>query len=129
MDSHTSKQTGRQKAEAPPSTGPRGGMPLWLEAVRRFERKIGVPVERLVRSDVYFETLATVRRTQAQMTELVAGLTNDWYRVLNMPTGSEVRRIHEQLSRLERQLEQLTRELREREPAKSSAPRPKRPSS
>ncbi|HEY2936344.1 MAG TPA: hypothetical protein VGJ25_07075 [Gaiellaceae bacterium] len=89
--------------------------PLWLDAVRRFERLIGVPVERLVTSDAYFDAMPKLRRAQAQVADLVASFTEDWFRLLNLPAGSDVRRMREQLSRMERQLEKLTKELAARQ--------------
>jgi hypothetical protein len=98
-------------------------LPRWLEAIRRFERLIGVPVEHLVTSDAYFDALPKLRRVQAQMAETVAGFTDDWYRLFNLPAGSDVRRMRQQLSRMERQLEKLTKELADRE----DRPKPKLP--
>ena len=91
------------------------GTPLWLDAVRRFERIVGVPVERFVTSDTYFDLLPQLRRAQAQLEDAVVSLTEDWYRLLNVPTGSDVRQLREQLSRMERQLERLTKQVADRE--------------
>ena len=98
------------------------GVPLWLEAVRSFERAVGVPVERFVTSDAYFDLLPHLKRSQAQLEELAAGATERWYRLLNLPTGSDVRQLREQLSRVERQVEKLTKQLADREaaPARST---------
>ncbi len=90
-------------------------VPLWLEAVRRFERAIGVPVERAVTSDAYFDMVPHLRRAQAQMAELVTAATEEWFRLFNLPAGSDIRRMREQLSRMERQLDRLTKELADRE--------------
>lgn len=109
-----------QKDGSPPQ------VPLWLDAVRRLERAIGVPVERMVTSDTYFDTLPLLRRTRAQVTELVASMTDEWYRLLNIPAGSDVRSLREQVSRMERQLEQLTKELAEREDGAKPRPAPNR---
>jgi ubiquinone biosynthesis protein UbiJ len=89
--------------------------PLWLDAVRRFERAVGGPVERMVTSDTYFDALPHLRRAQAQLVELAAALTEEWYRLINLPTGNDVRRMREQLSRMERQLDRLTKQLAERD--------------
>jgi hypothetical protein len=99
------------------STKAGNGIPLWLEAVRRLERAVGVPVERLVTSDAFFDLLPHVRRAQAQLEELVAAMTDEWYRLLNIPSGSDVRQMREQISRMERQLAKLTKQLAEREGA------------
>jgi hypothetical protein len=98
------------------------GAPFWLEAVRKFERAVGVPVERFVTSDAYFDLLPHLNRAQAQLEELAVGATERWYRLLNLPTGSDVRHLREQLSRVERQVEKLTKQLADREsaPARST---------
>jgi hypothetical protein len=89
---------------------------LWLDAVQRFERMVGVPVERFVTSDTYFDLLPRLRRAQGQIEHLVASVTDDWYRLMNVPTGTDVRQMREQLSRMERQLERLTKQVADREP-------------
>jgi hypothetical protein len=101
------------------------GIPLWLEAIRRLERTIGVPVERFVTSDAYFDLLPQLRSAQAQFEELAASATEHWYRLLNLPTGSDVRQLREQLSRMERQVEKLTKQLADREAP--AAPKPRKP--
>jgi hypothetical protein len=97
--------------------------PLWLNAVRRLERFIGVPVERMVTSDAYFDTIPMLKRAQAQIADRVANATDEWFRLLNIPAGSDVRRMREQLSRMERQLEKLTKELADRTDGRKPAAR------
>jgi hypothetical protein len=93
------------------SRPPQNGSPFWLDAVRRLERTVGVPVERFVTSDAYFDMLPQLRRAQAQLEEAVAGMTEEWYRLFNFPSGKEVRQLREQLSRVERQLDRLTKQV------------------
>lgn len=103
------------------------GAPGWLAAVRKLERAIGVPVERLVTSDAYFDLLPQLKRAQAQLEEMSAAATESWYRLLNVPTGTDMRQMREQLSRLERQVEKLTKQLAARESATRPAPRKRTP--
>lgn len=93
------------------------GLPLWLQAVRRFERAIGTPVERFVTSEAYFDMLPHLRRAHGQVQEAVAAITDEWYGLLNLPTGTDVRQMREQLSRMERQIEKLTKQLADSDPA------------
>ena len=107
MSSKSSSGNGR-----PPS-------PFWLEAVRRFERAIGVPVERAVTSETYFNLLPLARRAVAHVEETVAAATDEWYRLLNFPSGNDLRQMRTQLARMERQLQRLAKELEDtRAPAK-----------
>jgi hypothetical protein len=85
--------------------------PLWLQLVLRFERAIGVPVENAVRSDRYFDLLTHANRTRARLAEVAEGWSQEWLHLLNLPAGSDVRRLHEQLARVERRLGQLAKDL------------------
>lgn len=110
-----------------PSGNGRPPVPFWLDAIRRFERAIGVPVERAVTSEMYFDLLPYLRRAQAQLETTVAAATDEWYRLLNIPTGSDVRQMRTQLARMERQLQRLAKELEDaRAPAKKK-PRARTP--
>jgi hypothetical protein len=107
----TPKEPSNSGTSPPPSARAQVQAPLWLAAVRHFERLVGVPVERMVTSDAYFDAVPKLRRAQTQMADFVASITDDWFRLYNLPSGSDVRRMREQLSRMERQLEKLTKEL------------------
>ena len=97
--------------------------PLWLDAVRKFERAIGDPIESVVTSEAFFDAMTRFKRAQSQVTDKVENVTNDMYRMFNIPAGSDVRKLREQLSRMERRLEALSKELAKQEsepvPAKS----------
>jgi hypothetical protein len=88
--------------------------PLWLKLVLRFERAIGVPVESAVRTDAYFDLLTHANRTRARLTEVTESWSREWLGVLNLPAGSDVRQLREQLARVERQLAELTKNVEQR---------------
>ena len=87
--------------------------PLWLRTVHRLERAVGEPVESIVRSDTYFDTVAKVSRVRRKAIDLVEGVSRRGLHLLNLPAGTDVRRVREQLSRLERRLDQLSYDVRE----------------
>ncbi len=89
--------------------------PLWLQLVLRFERAIGVPVESAVRSDTYFDLMTHANRTRARLTEIAEGVSQEWLHVLNIPASSDVKRLREQLARVERQLGRLAKEIEDRD--------------
>jgi hypothetical protein len=88
--------------------------PIWLKLVLRFERAIGVPVESAVRSDAYFDLLTHANRTRARLTELTENWSREWLGLLNLPAGSDVRQLREQLARVERQLAELAKDVEQR---------------
>jgi hypothetical protein len=85
--------------------------PLWLRTVLRVERAIGGPVESVVRSDRYFDTVAKVSRVKRKTVNTVEGVSRRGLHLLNLPAGTDVRRVREQLMRVERRLDQLSHEV------------------
>jgi hypothetical protein len=100
--------------------------PLWLETVRRIERAIGVPIESAVRTDAYFDLVTQANRARTRMTQTFEELSEQWLHLFNVPAASEVRRLREQLGRVERQLNRVAKELADdREEAAAPKPKPK----
>ena len=84
--------------------------PLWLRCVLKLERAVGGPVESAVRSDAYFDVVSHANRLQFSVKGTAEGLSRRCLHLLNLPAGSDVRRLREQLSRMERRLERLGEE-------------------
>jgi hypothetical protein len=87
--------------------------PLWLRTVLRVERAVGAPVESAVRSDAYFGTMATIGRVRRKAIDTVEGVSRRGLHLFNLPAGTDVRRMREQLSRMERRLDQLSYDVAE----------------
>ena len=83
------------------------GQPLWLKAVYRLERAIGEPVESAAHSDAYFDAVAWAMRARAHAIDAVEGLSRRCLHLFNLPAGTDLRRVREQLSRIERRLIEL----------------------
>src|SRR5215831_16031192 len=95
--------------------------PLWLRTVLRAERAMGAPVEAAVRSDTYFDLLAGVHRTGARLFGLAETMSQEWLHLWNLPAGSDVRRLREQLARVERRLGEIAKELEDRETSQNGS--------
>jgi hypothetical protein len=87
--------------------------PLWLKAVHRVERAIGGPVETVVRSDRYFDAVARLSRVRRGAIGAVEGVSSRGLHLFNLPAGTDVRRMREQLARVERRLDQLSEDVRD----------------
>ena len=81
--------------------------PFWLRAVHRLERAVGEPVEWAVRSDSYFDAVTASKRVHRKARGTLEGLSRRGLHLLNLPAGTDVRRLREQLSRMERRLNHL----------------------
>ena len=87
--------------------------PLWLQAVHRLERTIGEPVEAAVRTDTYFDLVTKATRATSFARRTVVGTSTRVLHLFNLPADSDVRRLREQLSRMERRLNQLSDDVSE----------------
>jgi hypothetical protein len=85
--------------------------PRWLRLVLRAERTIGVPVEAAVRSDAYFDAVAGINKIAARLSGAVESVSKRGWHLLNLPAGTDVRRVREQLARMDRRMAELTKEL------------------
>jgi hypothetical protein len=93
-------------------------LPLWLKLTLRVERAIGGPIEAAVHSDVYFDVIAELGRGSRRVTDAVESVSKRGLHLLNLPAGTDIRRVREQLARMDRRLLQITKELEELERAR-----------
>jgi hypothetical protein len=92
-----------------------GHRPLWLRVVLRLERAVGEPIESAVRSDTYFDLVSTTTRVRKGVTGAAEGVSRRCLHLLNLPAGSDIRRMRQQLARMERRLNQISHEVAELE--------------
>jgi hypothetical protein len=85
--------------------------PLWLKAVHKVERAVGGPVEAAVRSDTYFDIVTKTTRATGAVKRKVSGASTRVLHVINLPAGTDMQRMREQLARMERRLNRLTEEV------------------
>lgn len=82
--------------------------PLWLRVVLRVERAVGEPIEAAVRSDTYFDLVSTTTRVRRKVGGAAEGVSRRCLHLLNLPAGSDIRRLRQQLARMERRLDELS---------------------
>jgi hypothetical protein len=85
--------------------------PLWLRAVHRLERTVGEPLEAALRSDTYFDLITEMLRVKARTSRSMESVSRRMLHLLNLPAGGDIRRVREQLARVERRLADLGKEL------------------
>jgi hypothetical protein len=82
-----------------------------LRAVHRLERAIGEPLEAALHSDTYFDLITEMLRVKGSTGRTLEGVSRRMLHLLNLPAGSDIRRVREQLGRVERRLAALSKEL------------------
>jgi hypothetical protein len=95
-------------------------MPLWLNVVLRVERAVGSRVEAAVHSDTYFDVVAELNRGTRRLTGAAESVSKRGLHLLNLPAGTDIRRLREQLARMDRRLVQITKELEQIEQARDT---------
>ena len=106
----------KQDAQQPPT------QPAWVRLVLELERAIARPIEAAVRSDEYFDLVTQLNRARAHVTKTVEGVSEEWLHLFNLPTATDLRKVREQLTRVERQLNKVGKALGDSEEA-SEEPR------
>ena len=94
------------------------GPPLWLKLVLRAERAIGSRVESAVHSDAYFDLISELNRSSARLSGAAEGVSRRLLHLLNLPAGTDIRRVREQLARMERRIVEVSKELDEQRAAR-----------
>jgi hypothetical protein len=90
-------------------------MSTWLKLVLRLERAIGGPVEAAVHSDTYFDVVAELSRGTRRVTGAAESVSKRALHLLNLPAGTDIRRLREQLARMDRRLLEISKELEQLE--------------
>jgi hypothetical protein len=96
------------------------GLPLWLKLVLRAERAVGGRVESAVHSDTYFDLVTELNRSKARLVGTVEGVSKRVLHLANLPAGTDIRRVREQLARMERRIVELSKELDEQRAAQEA---------
>ena len=88
------------------------GKPLWRRTFDAVDRRVSGPVEAGARSDAFTDVLTVGWRISRRMQQEIERRTRRVLHMANLPTATDVRRLSEQVSALQREL----RELQDRRP-------------
>ena len=100
------------------------GKPLWRRAFDGVERRLAGPLESGVQSDLFADTVTLLVRAHDRLGRELERRTGGMLGMVNLPAGSDVKRLSRQVASLERQVRQLSKQLEdEREAADGARPR------
>jgi hypothetical protein len=90
--------------------------PLWRQVFDAVERTVTPHLESLVRTGEFSRAVAVVTRAQAFAREQANEVSARLWHLVNLPAGTDVRRLRAQVGALDREVRRLTLQLeRERE--------------
>jgi hypothetical protein len=73
-----------------------------------------------VHSDAYFDVVAELNRGTRRLTGAAESVSKRGLHLLNLPAGTDIRRLREQLARMDRRLLQIAKELEQLERAREA---------
>jgi len=88
------------------------GKPLWRQAFDAVDQRVSGPVEAGARSDAFTDLLTAGWRVRRTVQREMERRTRRVLHLANLPTATDVRRLSEQVSALQRQV----RDLQDRRP-------------
>lgn len=75
------------------------------------ERGVGVPLEAVVRSERFFDAMTAATRTRSTVRDELERLSRRTLHLLNLPTATDVRRMSDQMARMERRMVSMYKSL------------------
>ena len=87
--------------------------PLWRRAIDAADTSVSPRLEELVRSEQFADTAAVVARLQGQLQRRTERVLRRGWHFWNLPAGSDVKRMSEQIASLERRVRDLSKQLEE----------------
>lgn len=85
--------------------------PLWKRAFDTAERAVGGPLEDAVQTEHFAEAIMLANRLQVGLRRRLERSSRRLLHAFNLPAGSDVKRLHEQIWALERQIRDLSKRL------------------
>ena len=83
------------------------GTPVWLRAFNAVEGAVGPRVEEFVHGDTFSTGLVLVQRAKRGVSNQVERRTRQVWHLVNLPAGSDVRRLRSQIGDLDHEVRQL----------------------
>ena len=85
--------------------------PMWRRAFDAVEKNLTPQVEQWVQSEQFADLSTAMTKMQAQMQERTERAMRRSWHFWNLPAGSDVKRMSEQLASLERRVRDLSKQL------------------
>lgn len=98
-------------APAPAKPAPAESKPLWRQAYDAWEQAVTPSLQEVTASNGFRDLLAFGLKTNADITREIERASRQWLHLLNLPAATDVRRLRQQVSGLEREILALRNEL------------------
>jgi hypothetical protein len=97
----------------PPATRSAPPKPLWRQAYDAVDSRLAPQLESLVQTKQFAQVLSLSWRAQTEARHFVERRTRELWHLMNLPAGSDVARLRDQVVTLDRRVRKLNRALEE----------------
>ena len=101
--------------------------PLWLQGFNAIERQIGPRLETVIQSEPFAVAVGLVANVQRTVQRQVTRSTRRWLHLWNLPAGTDVTRILNELGTLQREVHDLTKRIQDIDDSPKRPARPRSP--
>jgi hypothetical protein len=85
--------------------------PLWRRAFDAVEQNVSPQIEQMVKTEQFADVAAAMTKLQGQLQRRTERMMRRSWHFWNLPAGSDVKRMSEQLASLERRVRDLSKQL------------------
>ena len=96
--------------------------PLWRQMYNAWEQAVSPPLQELTASNGFRDVLAVALKTNADISREIERASRQWLHLWNLPAATDVRRLRQQVTGLERELLALRNELERQNDQTSTRP-------
>jgi hypothetical protein len=100
--------------------------PLWRQGFDEVDRRLSPRVEHIVHSEQFADATVVASRLQSQLRRRTERALRQGWHFWNLPAGSDVKRLSDQVASLERRVRDLSKQLEEAEGNERGGARGKR---
>ncbi|MGX7730763.1 hypothetical protein ACWPOB_16020 [Rhodococcus sp. 2H158] len=103
--------------------GPMTGKPVWRKPIDAADRVVAPRAEALVHSDVFATVTATIFGVRRAVGNGVNGVAARVWHLVNLPAGTDLQRLRQQIGALDRDVRRLSLQLEQRKDNPSESDR------
>lgn len=100
--------------------------PMWRRAFDAVDRTVSPQLEQMVRTEQFADAAAAFAHLQGQLQRRTERVLRRSLHFWNLPAGSDIKRMSEQVASLERRVRDLSKQLEDATRAEAAGERPQR---
>src|ERR1700686_4504023 len=105
------KTSQRRNGSSTMTNAKKPGTPWWRPLVNEIDRRVTPPANRLVRTNVFADSVAMLTRVEARLRRRIERQSTWLLHQYNLPAAADIRKVRAQLAAVEARLRDVTERL------------------